>query len=210
MATDRDLLEEELRLEEELLARQKGRQIDRYYATAKDRKNYESHLTIFRAGEDFRERAALGGNRVGKSTLGAYETALHLTGQYPQWWRGYRFERPITAWAAGETLAASQDIVQAKILGEPHSFGQGMLPRDSIIEARKKSGVPDGIDTVRVKHVSGGISTLQFMAYQAGREAFQGRNIDFIWKETHGVKGSQVSVLEPFISTAKKVYSPSR
>ena len=35
--TDRELLEEELRLEEELLSRKKGRQIDRYNATAQDR-----------------------------------------------------------------------------------------------------------------------------------------------------------------------------
>jgi hypothetical protein len=162
--TDRDILVEHLELAEALLDKVKGRQIDNLYATKQDRKAYAKHLKIFNAGTNFRERVALGGNRVGKSTLGATETTYHCTGQYPEWWQGYRFDHPITAWAAGETLAASRDIVQAKLMGEPHAIGQGLLPAQTLIDIRKKSGVPDGIDSVRIKHVSGGTSTLQFMA----------------------------------------------
>ena len=39
---------------------------------------------LFRAGAEFRERAAFGGNRTGKSHLGSFELSLHLTGQYPE------------------------------------------------------------------------------------------------------------------------------
>jgi len=177
----RDLILEQVRVTRQILDARLGRQIDKYYASEENRKAYAAHLSIFSAGKKFRERAALGGNRVGKSVLGAFETSCHLTGQYPSWWKGYRFTKPITAWAAGETLAASRDIVQSKLLGEPHCLGQGMIPRDSILDIRKKSGVPDGVDSVRVRHVSGGVSTLQFMAYQAGREAFQGRRVSFCW-----------------------------
>ena len=99
MATDRELLEEELRLEEELLARKKGRQIDQFYSDEADRKAYEAHLEVFEAGASFRERCCLGSNRSGKSTLGSVEVSYHATGQYPDWWVGFRFERPVKIWA---------------------------------------------------------------------------------------------------------------
>ena len=179
----RELMIEQLQLMEALLSRQQGRQIDRYYATPEDREAYASHLDIFRAGSDFRERAAMGGNRVGKSHLGGYETSLHLTGEYPDWWPGFRFERPISAWACGVTLGAVRDICQDKLMGPPTAPGTGMIPREAIIDTRRKQGVPDLYDTVTVRHVSGGTSRLQLMAYAGGRESFQGRRIDFIWAD---------------------------
>jgi phage terminase large subunit-like protein len=158
-----------------------GRQIDKYYTSPKERKQYQSHLNVFRAGHDFRERCFFGGNRVGKSHSGSVEMAVHLTGQYPEWWKGYRFDRPIRAWAAGETRDATRDIVQDKLMGAPHAIGQGMIPKDCIVQVRKRSGTPDAIDTVQVKHVSGGVSTLQFKSFAEGREGFQGQRMEFIW-----------------------------
>ena len=46
---------------------------------------YPKHLQFFAAGAAHRTRAFLAGTRVGKSAAGAYETALHLTGDYPAW-----------------------------------------------------------------------------------------------------------------------------
>jgi phage terminase large subunit-like protein len=175
------LLEKKLELTQKLLDARMGRMIDTYYASKKDRKAYKVHLDLFRAGADFRERAAFGGNRTGKSHLGSFELSLHLTGQYPEWWQGHRFEKPITAWACGVTLDAVRDINSDKLLGPPTALGTGMIPKDAIVEKRKKAGVPDLYDSVLVRHVSGGTSTLQFKAYAAGREAFQGRKIQFCW-----------------------------
>jgi phage terminase large subunit-like protein len=180
MSTKRELLEEQVQVAEALLMKKLGRQMDRYY-TDEDRDQYQAHLDIFRAGAEFRERAAFGGNRSGKSHLGSYELSLHLTGQYPDWWKGHRYERPITAWACGTNLDAVRDINQEKLLGAPTALGTGMIPADAIVDKRRKPGVPDLFDTITVKHVSGGISTVQFKPYAAGREAFQGRKIDFIW-----------------------------
>jgi phage terminase large subunit-like protein len=177
----RELLEEQVLVTEALLAKRLGRQIDHFYATPEDRESYATHLDIFRAGRDFRERAAFGGNRTGKSTLGSFEMAMHLSGQYEPWWPGFRFDRPITAWACGTTLDAVRDINQEKLLGPPTALGTGMIPREAIVEKRRKSGVPDLYDTVTVRHVSGGLSTVQFKPYAAGREAFQGRKIQFCW-----------------------------
>src|SRR5262245_40389823 len=46
-------------------------------------------------GKPHRDRLALCANRVGKTEgMGGYETALHLTGRYPDWWVGHRINHP--------------------------------------------------------------------------------------------------------------------
>ena len=47
---------------------------------------YPKHLAFFQAGATHREKLLIAANRVGKSDAGAYETAVHLTGDYPTWW----------------------------------------------------------------------------------------------------------------------------
>src|SRR5258706_11323160 len=60
------------------------------------RELYPKHLQFFAAGALHRERLFMAANRVGKTEgVGGYETTLHLTGVYPPWWEGRRFERPI-------------------------------------------------------------------------------------------------------------------
>ena len=65
-----------------------------------------------------RQRLLMAANKTGKTFCGACELAFHLTGRYPKWWKGARFSRPITAWAAGNTSANTRDIVQTELLGE--------------------------------------------------------------------------------------------
>ena len=118
---------------------------------------------------------------------GGYEIALHLTGQYPDWWPGRRFTRPISAWAAGKTNETTRDIVQAKLVGSvmggaPKSVsGTGLIYGDAIGDLNWKQGVQDLLDTVMVEHVSGGWSRLGLKSYQQGRGAFEGTEQDVIW-----------------------------
>src|ERR1700744_4932602 len=75
------------------------------------RELYPKHLEFFRAGLEHRERLMLAANRVGKTEgIGGYESALHLTGRYPDWWEGRRFDRPIQAWVAGASNETTRDI----------------------------------------------------------------------------------------------------
>src|SRR5713226_726189 len=37
------------------------------------------------------------------------------------------------------------------------------------------------VETIRVKHVSGGISTIAFKSYEQGRERWQGATLDRVW-----------------------------
>lgn len=123
-------------------------------------------------------------NRFGKSIAGGAETAIHLTGRYPEWWNGKVFDHPIEAWAAGVTNESTRDIVQDKLIGPParsEDWGTGFIPKDCLGEISRARGIADGIDTVSVKHSSGGWSTLQFKSYERGREKWQGTAKHAIW-----------------------------
>ncbi|MEO1419449.1 MAG: terminase family protein [Pseudomonadota bacterium] len=147
------------------------------------RELYAKHLQFFAAGLTHRERAMLAANRVGKTWgVGGYETALHLTGLYPDWWPGLRFEGPIDSWAAGDTSETTRDIVQLALMGPPDAIGTGLIPADSIDGyPTRRSNIRDAFDTVRIKHVSGGTSRLGFKSYDQGRKKFQGTAKHWIW-----------------------------
>jgi Terminase large subunit, T4likevirus-type, N-terminal len=120
------------------------------------------------------ERAFMAANRVGKTVVGAYEVTVHLTGEYPPWWEGKQFNRPTDWWAASDTSETTRDIVQLELLGLPGDHRTGMIPHRHILSVAPRRGVTDAVDLVRVRHVSGGTSTLGFKAFEQGREKFQG------------------------------------
>lgn len=147
------------------------------------RELYPRHLEFFQAGAAHRERCFLAANRVGKTEgVGAYELALHLTGHYPHWWSGRRFKEPIDAWAVGDTSkTVHREILQPKLLGKPGRLGTGMIPGKAIIRGVPKPNVPEAIETVYVRHASGGESVLTLKSYEQGRESFQGAEKHVIW-----------------------------
>ena len=189
---------------------QERNRIRRYYPDAGDlhRGLYPKHMACMAAGGrhepspwcptgcdglPHRERLFIAANRVGKTEgVGAYETTCHLTGRYPNWWKGHRFDHAISAWAAGETNLTTRDILQAKLLGkivreagdrpeQAIGLGTGMIPADAIRGARPKSGIPNAIETTWIRHVSGGTSVLVFKSYEQGPGAFAGTEQDLIW-----------------------------
>ena len=62
---------------------------------------FEHQLKFFTTNQTDR-RGILAANRIGKTVSTCYETAYHLTGLYPVWWIGKRFDKPITCMVAGE------------------------------------------------------------------------------------------------------------
>lgn len=121
-------------------------------------------------------------NRVGKTIVGAYEATVHLTGDYPDWWGGRRFNEPVEAWAAGDTSETTRDIVQLELLGPKDDMGTGMIPAAKLIgEPVARRGIADAVDTARIRHVSGGASVLGFKSYDQGRKKFQGTKKHVIW-----------------------------
>ena len=144
------------------------------------RELYAKHLIHFRAGATHNERALMGGNRSGKSVACTYEHTLHLTGLYPDWWEGFRFDRPITGWASGEDSKSVRESLQIGFLGKMEQMGTGMIPKANVTGWPTRPGVADAIDTVLVKHTSGGISRLVLKSYDQGREASQAAQVDVI------------------------------
>jgi phage terminase large subunit-like protein len=140
---------------------------------------YPKHQRFFEDGAIHRERIFMAANRVGKTVAGAYELTAHLTGQYPDWWKGRRFTHPITAWAAGDTGQTTRDVVQVALLGTEH--GTGMIAKDRLGRITGRPGYPDAVDTVMVKHVSGGWSDLGFKSFDQKRRSFQGTNKHVVW-----------------------------
>lgn len=143
---------------------------------------YPKHMAFFAAGKEYRERAAIAANRVGKTeSIGGYECALHLTGEYTPWWPGRTWDRPINTLCGGDNATTTRDIIVKKLLGPPEARGTGLIPKRCIEDMRPYAGVPGHIDYAMIRHASGGYSTLQFRSYDQGRVAWQGTERDLIW-----------------------------
>ncbi|MGH8526493.1 MAG: terminase large subunit domain-containing protein, partial [Gammaproteobacteria bacterium] len=174
---------EALLLDAELRRRTSGKKLNTYFPDEGPlrRELYVKHLEFFRLGAEKRERLLIAANRVGKTETGGIELTYHLTGQYPAWWQGRRFKRANNWWVAGDTRQTVRDILQLKLLGRPGDYGAGLIPRESIARVANSHGVADSVETIWVKHASGGLSVVGFKSYDQGREAFQGTEQDGIW-----------------------------
>lgn len=150
------------------------------------RSHYPKHVDFMQATSEFRELAMVAGNRVGKTFTGAYMATVWLTGIYPTWWEGRRFDSPVKLWAAGDNAKTVRDIIQIELIGPHDARGTGMIPGELIHRMTPKAGVPDALDTVYVNHVDengddDGLSMAQFKSYDQGRIAFQGTAQEVIW-----------------------------
>jgi len=126
----------------------------------------------------------MAGNQLGKTLAGAAEAAMHLTGRYPDWWEGKRFDQQVMMLAGSESYELTRDGVQRLLVGPPMSeedWGTGYIPKADIVATTRRSGVSGALDTVTVRHVSGGTSTLLFKAYEQGRGKWQANTVDFVW-----------------------------
>lgn len=147
-----------------------------------DYRPYPKQRDFHAAGATYRERLLQAANQVGKTLSAGFEVAMHLTGLYPGWWQGKRFDRPTVGWAAGITGESTRDNPQRILLGRPMAHGTGTIPKDCIIEAKRSAhGVEDSMDHIKVRHVSGGTSVVSFKSYEKGREKWQGETLDWVW-----------------------------
>src|SRR5258708_36458900 len=64
---------------------------------------YPKQIAFHAAGATARERLLMAGNQLGKTLAGGYETAMHMTGRYPERWQGRRFEKPVAGWGCGRS-----------------------------------------------------------------------------------------------------------
>ena len=155
-----------LLLQEELEKRERRNAINKYFGItgANSRFEYPKQMAFFKAGAEFHQRCFIAANRVGKSLSMGCELTWHLTGLYPEWWEGKRFETSNEWWCCGVDSKAVKEVLQDLLIGKVGQFGEGLIPydcldRDTMKEAQR---IETPVNGFRVKHVSGGWSSVEF------------------------------------------------
>jgi len=178
--TETELLQALMLLEK----RYKTYRLDYYkpYEFQIDFHNAIGHLTDNPASQ----RVLMAANGVGKTFCGAAETAIHLTGRYPEWWKGRKFNRPVEVMVGAKTNDSAKAIVQKELFGDPldeAQWGSGTIPAECLIASKitRKAGVPNAIQDALVRHASGGLSKVTIMAYEQKAKAFMGTRFDVGW-----------------------------
>lgn len=168
------------------------------------RGNYPKQMEFFRSGAQFKERAFIAGNRTGKTTAGAFEMACHLSGEYPEWWNGMRFNHPILAVASGKTNQTTRDIIQKALLGESLEKGTGLIPKNLLDKGRitARAGVPDAVNDIYIPHKSGGFSHLILKSYEQGRGSFEGLALHVVWFDEEPEPKDEEIYSEALVRTA--------
>jgi phage terminase large subunit-like protein len=152
----------------------------------RDYKPYPKQAEFHAAGIKYRERMLMAGNQLGKTLAAAMETAMHLTGRYPDDWKGKRFDRPVRGIAGSESSELTRKGVQRLLLGNPENpseWGSGAIPKECLEDTTRKSGVPDAVASITVRSEFGGISSVQFQSYDQGRTKWQADTLDFAWMD---------------------------
>lgn len=150
---------------------------------------YAKQKDFHAAGAEHSERLFMAGNQLGKTWAGGFETAMHLTGRYPDWWKGAVFDNPPIVWASGVTSESTRDNPQRVLIGDPpreDAWGTGTIPKECLKSWQRAMGVPNLLDNAIVRHggggdVQAGESLLYFKSYEKGREKWQGPTIDAVW-----------------------------
>lgn len=158
------------------------------YVTETDRLTdyapYPKQCEFHAAGAEFRERLLMAGNQLGKTLAAAFEVAMHMTGRYPSWWDGYRFDRATRGMAGSESVELTKKGVQRLLLGDPEKpeeWGTGAIPKDSLHDTSPKPGVPNAVSSIVVRHISGKLSVCTLASYDQGRTKWQADTLDWVW-----------------------------
>lgn len=126
----------------------------------------------------------MAGNQLGKTLAASMETAMHLTGLYPDWWTGKRYDRPVRWIAGSESAELTRKGVQRLLLGPPENkseWGTGAIPKAMLADTSPRQGVPDAVASIVTHHVSGGMSSCQLQSYDQGRTKWQAETLDGAW-----------------------------
>ena len=157
------------------------------------RELYSKHLEHYAAGRDFMERCLMGGNRIGKTVCGAFETTAHLTGNYPDWWNGRVFNEPGRWWACGKSNEKLVEIVQEELFGGTKKTeggrwrinGTGMIPPEAIVgeSVTFRQGYSGLVGSVEIRYKDSLVerAKVELKAYEQKRGAFEGTARQGIW-----------------------------
>lgn len=179
----------------ELLAnQQKYNQLDKYFPDTGPyaRSNYPVQMEFIRRSKDHHIMGLLGATGSGKSTFGAWFTYLHLSGKYPHWYNGHRYNQgPLNGWMASIETKQLRPI-QEILFGSHADPGTGIIPKQDItddkgeIQTRIMASTAHCYELCYIRHYNSagkfdGWSKLEFKTYLQGWEQFQGATRQWIW-----------------------------
>lgn len=133
------------------------------------------------------EIALRAANQIGKTLSGTAWDAMDLTGRYPDWYEGVRYDRPVNIVVGCVNNDKTRDVLQKELFGDPieweEELGTGFIPLDCIGKIQKKRGVPDAFYNVRVKWHDAdgnhdGWSKITFLAYEMGKSTWMAHKAD--------------------------------
>jgi phage terminase large subunit-like protein len=170
---------------------------------------YAKQRDFHTASANYRERLFMAANQSGKTWAGAFEMAMHLTGRYPDWWTGRRFNYAIRAMCGSESAELTRKGVQRLLIGPPElrdEWGTGAIPHEALRDTSMKQGVPDAISSAVVRHVCGEDSVLQFNSYDQGRGKWQADTVDLVWMDEEPPQAIYSEALTRTNATSGSVY----
>ena len=165
---------------------------------------YPKVMSFFRAGASARQRGMIAANRVGKTYACGYESSLHLTGDYPDWWEGRRFDAPGEHIIAGKKKESVRDIQVPLMLGRARQVkergsvrrnrvdGTGFIPLSRIDETSVTwhGGGSRIVDECLIRYGrdsdpldESAWSKVNFKSYEQGRDSFEGTAKQSIWND---------------------------
>lgn len=110
-------------------------------------------------------RFLCGGNRSGKTEAGAWEDAAHLTGLYPEWFpTNLRLSTPNRGRVIVTDYAKGGAVYEEKLFK--------FLPPERVVSVRRTN--KGALESVEVRHISGGISSVEIMTHEQDDMVFQG------------------------------------
>ena len=148
-------------------------------------KPYSWQSEFYKAGLKNKQRLLMAANRVGKTFSMAVEVAFHLTGSYPEWWKGIRFTKPVSVWCLGVSGEQLRDVVVKELfgayLGDGKFDGNGLIRQDQVYQVTPAMGTPRLPRDVAVRYATGNTSLVSFKSYTQGQHVLMGSSQDFIW-----------------------------
>ena len=129
----------------------------------------------------------LASNRVGKTFCAGFQTACDMTGDYPEWWEGFRQSHAPYVLAMGVDNDQLKSVLQTELFGavnENRKFTGGWIHPSEIVrvEWSQITGLANRI-TVQGKLGRSTITFRPFSATKTGTKTLTiaGKGIDLIW-----------------------------
>ena len=148
-------------------------------------KPYPWQEDFHNAGGTAQQRLLMAANGVGKTLCGAAESAMHLTGKYPSWWKGRRFDKNVHLWVGSISNQTQRDYTQPGLFGPNlgEGLGTGYIPGDLLVgkPRPRQAGIGDVVDIAYIRHVCGKDSIVTMKTYEQGWRMWQGAAPDCIW-----------------------------